>query len=81
MAARHAPLFFDPSIERITGSAQTFAASRVAGSSTLRFARRKHELDANGEHEAQIFLSIQHFFCTNTCKHFFVLLYSFSFGA
>jgi len=38
-------------------------------------------VDACGEREAQIFLSIQHFFCTNACKHFFVLLYSFSFGA
>jgi hypothetical protein len=37
--------------------------------------------DASDEHEAQIFLSIQHFFCTNPCKQFFVLLYSFSFGA
>ena len=30
---------------------------------------------------AKIFSSIQHFFCTNACKHFLVLLYSFSFGA
>jgi len=38
-------------------------ATRIASSSTLRLARAAlHEARAGDEHEAQIFLSIQHFF-------------------
>jgi hypothetical protein len=69
-------------LNAISATRVALEATRIASSSTLRLARAAwHEARAGDEHEAQIFLSIQHFFCTNACKLIFVLLYSFSFGA